>query len=108
VLCFQGLVGVVCNFCCCDDPRRPEYAPSAVDGSQPGIISWSMQLSDDGNMAIVHYVAADRSVFNDILNDKRGDIRVFEIGKDKPDAIEKELQKHKKDFRLADIKVVVQ
>ena len=50
------------------DAIRPEYAPdpsSAV--SRAGIIAWSMQIADDGKMAIVQYVAVDRSAFKDIL-----------------------------------------
>jgi hypothetical protein len=88
------------------DPRRPEYVPSALTGSRSEILAWAMQIADDGQMAIVHYVAADRTVFAPILADTRAEIRVFEIGKDKPEAIEAEMRKFKKDFTLADFKVV--
>jgi hypothetical protein len=59
-------------------------------------------------MAIVHYVAADRGAFASILADTRPEIRVFEIGKDKPAAIEAEMKKYKKDFTLDSIQVVAQ
>ncbi len=67
-----------------------------------------MQLADDGKMAIVHYVAVDRGAFAAILADTRPEIRVFEIGKDKPAAIEAEMRKYKKDFTLANFPVVAQ
>ena len=46
--------------------------------------------------------------FDPIFRDKRPDIKVFEIGKDKKDDIEKELKKFKKDFDLNTFQVVAQ
>jgi len=90
-----------------DDPRRPEFAPAAI-AARDGIIAWSMQVSDDGKYALVQFVAVNRKAFDAILADKRPDIRVFEIGKDKKDDIEKELRKFRKDFDLAGLQVVAQ
>jgi len=59
-------------------------------------------------MAILHIVAADHHAFDSILADKRGEIRVFEIGKDSKATIEAEMQKYKKTFTLAGFPVVVQ
>jgi hypothetical protein len=89
------------------DEIKAEYAPG-VDAvtSRDGIIAWSMQVADDGKMAILHLVAVDRSAFAPMLADKRAEVRVFEIGVDKPEAIEKELKKFKKDFTLDAMKVV--
>jgi len=81
-------------------------APVAM-ASRPGYLAWSMQKSDDGTMAIIHIVAADHHAFDSILADKRPEIRVFEIGKDSPDAIQAEMQKYKKDFNLNTFQVVV-
>src|SRR3569833_633637 len=55
---------------------------SAKLSSRPGFIAWSMQLTDDGKMAIVHIVAAAPTAFAPILADRRPEIRVFQIGKD--------------------------
>jgi len=64
-----------------DDPRRPEYAPApGAARSRAGIIAWAFQPTDDGTMAIVHLVAADRKAFASIFADTRPEIRVFEIG----------------------------
>lgn len=90
------------------DPKRPEYAPAAFDSARAGIIAWSMQLTDDGTMAIVHYVAVNRNAFASILADTRPEIRVFEIGRDKPAAIEAEMQKYKANFTLSGIQAVAQ
>jgi hypothetical protein len=88
------------------DPIRPEYVPSAVDAARQGILSWSFQVTDDKNMAIVHLVASNRHAFDAILADTRPDVRVFEIGKDSRAAIEAEMSKHKKGFDLSQFAVV--
>ena len=88
------------------DELRPEYVPDASALSRAGVVAWSMQTADDGKMAIVHLVAVDRNAFAAILADKRAEIKVFEIGVDKPEAIEKELKKFKKDFNLDALQVV--
>jgi hypothetical protein len=92
-----------------DDPILPEYVPRISDkASRTGIVAWSVQLADDGKMAIIHIVAVDRNAFAPILEDKRPEIKVFEIGKDKKEAIEAEMRKYKKDFSLDAFKVVAQ
>jgi hypothetical protein len=91
------------------DTIRPEYVPVSLDpDSRSGILAWSSQISDDGRMAIVVYVAADRKAFETILTDKRSEIRVFEIGKHDRKTIETELRKYKKDFDLDTMMLEVQ
>ncbi len=90
-----------------NDPVRPEFLPPVGTApSRSGILSWSMQMTDDKNMAILHMVAADRAAFEAILNDKRPEIRVFEVGKQDRDTIEREMKKYKKDFTLDSLRVV--
>jgi hypothetical protein len=91
-----------------NDPIRPEFVPSVTNASRDGIISGSMQLTDDKSMAIVHLVAVNRKALDGILNDKRAEIRVFEIGKRGKAEIEKELKKYRKDFDLDKFRVVAQ
>jgi len=92
-----------------DDPFRPEYVPGSSDkASRAGVIAWSVQPTDDGKMAIIHVVVVDRKAFAAILADTRPEIRVFEIGKDKKEEIEAEMQKYKKDFSLDAFRVVAQ
>src|SRR5579884_899874 len=90
------------------DPVRPEYVPMPGNPDRNGIIAWSFQPADDKKMAIVQYVAVYRSAFNAILADKRPEIRVFEIGKTQPAAIEAEMRKFRKDFSLEAFKVHAQ
>ena len=86
---------------------RPEYVPKSGDAlTRDGIISWSMQKTDDGRMAIIHIAAVNRHAFDSIFGDKRPEIRVFEIGKDDPAVIEAEMRKYKADFTLDSLKVV--
>lgn len=88
-----------------DDPVRPEYGTSSLDAAR-GVVAWKMLLSDDKKMALLHIVATDRKAFEPILADKRGDVKVFEIGKHKKDDIEKELRKLSKDFDLSQLEVI--
>ena len=89
------------------DPRRPEYVPSPGTAlSRSGILAWSSQITDDGKMAIVHLVAADRTPLQGVLADARPEIRVFEVGKATRAEIEKEMRKYKADFNLDTLQVV--
>jgi hypothetical protein len=92
-----------------DDPTRPEYVPGPADArSRDGIIAWSMLPTDDGKMAIIHVVAVNRNAFAAIFADTRPEVKVFEIGKDKPAAIEAALQMYKANFSLDALQVVAQ
>src|SRR5690242_6245422 len=53
------------------DPFRPMYAPSPHKPGDPpsaGITGYSYQMSDDGKLALVEFVARDRSAFSAILS----------------------------------------
>jgi hypothetical protein len=81
------------------DPKRPLYAPSPAQmnpASRTGIIGFTHVLSDDGQSALVEFVARDAAAFAPILADKG--IKSFRKGKDKREDIETEFRKHKKDF----------
>lgn len=88
------------------DPIRPEYVPSVADDKREGILAWSIQLTDDKHMAIIHMVAANHHAFDTLLNDKRPEIQVFEIGKQSQTLIETTLKLVKKDFDLNKFQVV--
>ena len=81
------------------DPIRPLYAPPQITpGSIDGIIAYTHVLSDDGQLALVEFVAFDRAAFQDLLVDTNPKIKVFIKGRDKRKDIEAEFKKHKKDF----------
>ena len=93
------------------DPVRPKYAPwplpvaqmgtpvpNPAMQTQGGIIAFSYVLSDDGQSAIVEFVARSRSAFQAIFNDSS--IQTFEEGTVSKAAIETALQKYRKNFNL--------
>jgi hypothetical protein len=87
-----------------DDPKRPMYAPSpaqiqASTASRQGILGFTYVMSDDGTLALVEYVARDRSAFQAILADAT--VKSFLKGRDKREDMEAEFLKHKKDFNFA-------
>ena len=86
---------------------QPAAAPAFLK-ARPGIVAWSMQLSDDKTMAIVHLVAVDHHAFDTILADTRPEILVFEIGKVAKATIESALQQYKKGFSLDGFQVMAQ
>jgi hypothetical protein len=49
-----------------------------------------MLPTDDGKMVIIHVVAADRHAFDTIFADKRPKIKVFEIGVNSREEIERQ------------------
>jgi hypothetical protein len=87
-----------------DDPKRPMYAPSPAQvqasmASRQGILGFAHVMSDDGQVALVEFVARDRSAFQAILADTS--VRSFLKGRDKREDIETEFLKHKRDFDFA-------
>lgn len=64
-----------------EDPRRPMFAPSDADRQrtrrEEQIIGYSYQLSDDGQVALVEFVARDRKAFEAIAGSGLSDVRTF-------------------------------
>jgi hypothetical protein len=97
VLCVVPMIGLG-TF---DDPKRPMFtpAPSAFRASaitRTGILGFSYEVSDDGLLALVEFVAHDRSAFEQIL--AAPTVKSFLKGKDKREDVEAEFKKYKKDF----------
>jgi hypothetical protein len=90
-----------------EDPRRPMFAPIPGKASPDGIQAFAYQLSDDGQHALVEFVARDRSAFAEILAPHSPALAVFEKGKRKGRDIEQELKRFKKDFSLDRLRVVL-
>ena len=87
------------------EPKRPMYAPSPAQmnaTSRTGIIGYTYVLSDDGQFALVEFVARDASAFQHILADIKSNlntnVKSFRKGQDKREDIEAEFRKHKKDI----------
>jgi hypothetical protein len=87
-----------------DDPKRPMYAPTPAEihtaaATRTGILGFTHVMSDDGQFALVEFVARDRAAFQQILADPS--IRAFLKGRDRREDVEAEFLKHKKDFDFA-------
>jgi hypothetical protein len=90
------------------DPVRPKYAPTpgSVDpASRTAIVGYTHVLSDDGQFALVEFVARDKAAFSSILADTS--IQSFLKGRDTLASILAAFTKYKKDFDLKKLVVVV-
>jgi len=94
-----------------DDPRHPAFVSPQADNSAESLnpsdessgkvplLSYSYQLSDDGQFALVEFVALDKSAFDEIKAEAaRQGFKVFEDGKQKKSDILREFRKYKKNY----------
>ena len=82
-----------------NDPRRPKYVPlptAARPANGGGILGFSFLESDDGNFALVEFVAKDRSALQPILADPL--ITKFVKDNDNLAAVVTAFKKLRKDF----------
>jgi hypothetical protein len=101
-----------------NDPRRPLFAPGPVPdtatASTPGfvdpaaIVAFQSVLSDDGQFAIVQFVARDRAAFKQILAANRGTVQFFESDKVLTADLLTALRQYKQNFTLDSLKAGVQ
>jgi len=115
ILCVVPMVGAGTY----EDPRRPAFAPTAADfratdasitlsetpnpgdqASDPKIVAYSYQLSDDGQFALVEFVARDQIAFREIYAAQAQGIKVFKKGIQSRTEILREFRKYKRDFNL--------
>jgi hypothetical protein len=84
------------------DPVRPMFAPapSAVP-SHTGIIAYQHQLSDDGTLSLVEFVAVDRSAFAALFASTDARVQYFEVGKSTQAEIQTAFQQKKASFSFA-------
>ena len=90
-----------------DDPRRPMFAPSTAErlanvtaGRRPGVISYAMQISDDGKFALVEFVGLTPADLAFIVNSNVAGVKAFERGKATKAEVETEFRKYKAGFTL--------
>jgi hypothetical protein len=81
------------------------FAPLPGTSSPDGIIAFTFEESDDGRQALVEFVARDRAAFEPIIRDTSSSMKVFREGKDRRDDIEREFRRHKRNFRLDQLRV---
>src|SRR5215471_15123283 len=86
------------------DPKRPMFVPTAAEiaavkqGTRPAILSWRMQVSDDGKYALVEFVGASPADLKFIATSNATGVKAFEKGKTTKAEVEAEFKKYKKDF----------
>ena len=90
-----------------EDPRRPQFTPAGPAESTP-FLSYSYLPSDDGQMALVEFVAADAAAFDAILANTDARIKKFRKGAAKKRDVEAEFRKYRKNFNLDEFGARVQ
>jgi hypothetical protein len=96
------------------DPKRPMFAPAqgvqavalpigngpttAAATPRSGIIGYHMELSDDGNQAVVEFMAVSKADLQAILTTVDSRVQVFVKGEQTRDAVLAAFQAVKKDF----------
>jgi hypothetical protein len=86
-----------------DDPRRPLFAPAPGEvkpNDRSGIIAWHFEPSDDGNFALVEFVAVNKAALARLIPTNAPGVTIFERGKSKREDIEKAFKALKKNFDL--------
>jgi hypothetical protein len=93
-----------------DDPRRPMFAPSPAEkavslktSSHSGVVSYTMQISDDGKSALVEFVGPTPADLKFIVNSTAPGVKAFERGVATKAEIEAEFQKYKVGFTLGSL-----
>ena len=93
-----------------DDPRRPMFVPTLAEqavrwksGDRSGILGYSMQISDDGLLALVEFVGATPADLKFIVNSRAPGVKAFERGTATKAEIQAEFQKYKANFSLNSI-----
>jgi hypothetical protein len=84
------------------DPKRPMFAPApptaAAALDRTGIIAYQFQASDDGNFALVEFVAVTRAGLALVLASTNAGATSFERGQHTRQEIEAAFQKYKANF----------
>lgn len=97
------------------DPKRPMFVPvvgfpGLLPGkptpaspviARSGIIGYHSQITDDGKDAIVEFIAANPSAFQEILSSKDARVQVFQKGIHKVSDMEAAFKVRKKDFSFS-------
>jgi hypothetical protein len=80
--------------------QSPVTSPFQPPSAQPNLISYQMQISDDGKFALVEFVGATARDLAPIVNSTAAGVRVFVRGKDPEAAILAAFQEYKKTFQF--------
>lgn len=86
-----------------DDPRRPLFAPLRTPGARttpadPVITGFRYELSANGQLALVEFIAGHPKAFDAIRGANRADVKVFERNRATVADLEREFRAHKPNF----------
>ena len=95
-----------------EDPRRPLFAPVAGQPSAagkrskgfaepPAIVEYHSVLADDGETAIVEFVARDRAAFRQLRASGSQALAILDPHKLTPEDILQTLRQYKRDFEFS-------
>ncbi len=98
-----------------NSPKRPMFAPTPAEqaaklknGDRSGVLGYSMQISDDGNFALVEFVGATPADLKFIVNSNTAGVMAFERGAATKAQIEAAFQRYKAGFTLNSLHARVQ
>ena len=84
------------------DPKRPMFAPppsQMLAAKRTGILAYHYVLSDDGNSALVEFVALNRAVFQTLFAGAQPDtVKTFAPGATTAAEVQAQFQKLRKGF----------
>ena len=86
-----------------DDPKRPMFAPAGRDvrsNDRSGIIAWHFEPSDDGNFALVEFVAVDKAALRRIVSANVPGVRLFDRSNSTREDVERAFKALRKNFDL--------
>jgi len=93
-----------------DNPKRPMFVPPPAEqaaklknGDRSGVLGYSMQVSDDGNFALVEFIGLTPAELRPIVNSQAAGVKAFERGVATKEQIEQEFQKYKAGFTLSSL-----
>jgi hypothetical protein len=80
--------------------QSPVTSPFQPPNAQPNLISFQMQISDNGKFALVEFVGATARDLAPIVNSTAAGVQVFVRGKDPEATILAAFQQYKKTFQF--------
>lgn len=81
-----------------NNQQSNQQSGSQGSSSRPGIIAYQHQLSDNGTLSLVEFVAVDRSAFAELFASTDARVQYFEVGKSTQAAIQAAFQQKKAAF----------
>lgn len=89
------------------NPNAKDAATREREIKRNGFLGYSHEVSDDGKLALVEFVAADEAALSEILQSRHPEVKVFRKGDGRKAEIMSDLSRFKRDFDLDRMRVAV-